>query len=110
MQVARGRTEYCAAHGGGMKCRAENCLKAAGGKYLYCKEHLPMYSGADVDYDEVEEDELFSGGAPESYPARYESVGDKRPYVVEAGGQSGLGVATFQEEHSDNKRLKSADV
>ena len=61
MQVARGKTDFCAAHGGGMKCRAENCMKAAGGKYFYCKEHLRMFGGAEEDIDDIEEDELYHG-------------------------------------------------
>ena len=59
--MARGKTDFCAAHGGGIKCRAENCMKAAADTYSYCKEHLQMMDGTVENLDDIEDDELFSG-------------------------------------------------
>jgi hypothetical protein len=38
-QVARGRTSFCAAHGGGVRCKVEGCNKAAVGKFQMCRTH-----------------------------------------------------------------------
>jgi len=37
--VARGRTNFCAAHGGGIRCKVEGCNKAAVGKFQMCRMH-----------------------------------------------------------------------
>jgi hypothetical protein len=39
LQVARGRTSFCAAHGGGVRCKVEGCNKAAVGKFQMCRTH-----------------------------------------------------------------------
>lgn len=37
--MARGRTSFCAAHGGGVRCKVEGCNKAAVGKFQMCRTH-----------------------------------------------------------------------
>jgi hypothetical protein len=39
LQVARGKTEYCAAHGGGIRCDVLNCIKLAVGSKNLCRSH-----------------------------------------------------------------------
>ena len=38
-KVARGRTSFCAAHGGGIRCKVSGCNKAAVGKFQMCRTH-----------------------------------------------------------------------
>jgi hypothetical protein len=37
--VARGRTLYCAGHGGGVRCKLEMCTRIAIGKMQLCRSH-----------------------------------------------------------------------
>ena len=37
--MARGKTEYCAAHGGGVRCRFPDCNKLAVGAQQLCRTH-----------------------------------------------------------------------
>jgi hypothetical protein len=39
IQVARGKTDYCAAHGGGVRCKAKGCYKIAVGTTNLCRMH-----------------------------------------------------------------------
>jgi hypothetical protein len=53
-QVSRGRTNFCAKHGGGTRCRVEGCQKSALGKLQYCKlHHNALNSGLDQEVQEV---------------------------------------------------------
>ena len=38
-QVARGKTDFCAAHGGGLRCRSKGCYKIAAGSSQLCRMH-----------------------------------------------------------------------
>lgn len=40
--MARGKTEYCAAHGGGVRCRFPNCNKLAVGPQQLCRTHQSL--------------------------------------------------------------------
>lgn len=37
--MARGKTDYCAAHGGGVRCKAKGCYKIAVGSTNLCRLH-----------------------------------------------------------------------
>ncbi len=37
--MARGKTNYCASHGGGDRCAFEGCEKLAIGKTMSCRAH-----------------------------------------------------------------------
>jgi hypothetical protein len=37
--VARGRSEYCAGHGGGSNCRFPDCPNVAVSNHIFCREH-----------------------------------------------------------------------
>lgn len=37
--MARGKTDYCAAHGGGVRCKAKGCYKIAVGATNLCRMH-----------------------------------------------------------------------
>ena len=39
-KVARGRTDYCASHGGGNRCKDPSCTRAANGKWEFCRLHM----------------------------------------------------------------------
>jgi hypothetical protein len=41
-QVARGRTDFCAAHGGGIRCSYPECYKAAISKLTFCRAHCNL--------------------------------------------------------------------
>lgn len=46
LQVARGKTDYCAAHGGGVRCRIKGCNKLAVGMQQLCRTHGPQTSSS----------------------------------------------------------------
>jgi hypothetical protein len=37
--VARGKTDFCASHGGGVRCRVRECNKLAVGALQLCRAH-----------------------------------------------------------------------
>jgi hypothetical protein len=44
--VARGKTDYCAAHGGGIRCKAKGCYKIAVGATSLCRMHSTAQAAA----------------------------------------------------------------
>jgi hypothetical protein len=46
VQVARGKTDYCAAHGGGVRCKAKGCYKIAVGATSLCRMHSTAQAAA----------------------------------------------------------------
>lgn len=46
MQVARGKTDFCAAHGGGVRCKAKGCYKIAVGATSLCRMHSSALAAA----------------------------------------------------------------
>jgi hypothetical protein len=64
--VARGKTEFCAAHGGGVRCKAANCNKLAIGTQQLCRTHSGGSRGSNGlnSYnDDGDEDEDFEDGS-----------------------------------------------
>lgn len=45
-QVARGKTDFCAAHGGGVRCKAKGCYKIAVGATSLCRMHSTAQAAA----------------------------------------------------------------
>lgn len=46
LQVARGKTDFCAAHGGGVRCKAKGCYKIAVGATSLCRMHSSAMAAA----------------------------------------------------------------
>lgn len=70
LQVARGKTDFCAAHGGGVRCRIANCNKLAVGTQQLCRSHMSStgQSGGtgegrlDLDDDDDDDDDSSLDG------------------------------------------------
>lgn len=44
--MARGKTDFCAAHGGGVRCKAKGCYKIAIGATSMCRMHSTAQAAA----------------------------------------------------------------
>lgn len=44
--MARGKTDFCAAHGGGVRCKAKGCYKIAVGATSLCRMHSTAQAAA----------------------------------------------------------------
>ena len=44
--MARGKTDFCAAHGGGVRCKAKGCYKIAIGATSLCRMHSTAQAAA----------------------------------------------------------------
>ena len=67
--MARGRTACCAAHGGGPRCQADACVRAAICKTPYCRRHNNILGG-------------FVGAVSKAHP-------DPEPDLEEAADRDG---------------------
>ena len=65
-KVSRGKTDFCAAHGGGTRCTIKNCNKLAMGNQSLCRQHnmqmrtqmgLEPADNYDVDADDNDMDD-----------------------------------------------------
>ncbi len=89
--MARGKTEFCAAHGGGVRCRVQHCNKLAVGPKQLCRTHqgiskeeeakLPPISGNYHHEDNM--DDLSDDGSYGDLPLDEE--------VGKSGGAGGAG-------------------
>ena len=45
--MARGKTEFCASHGGGIRCKLKGCNRLSVSSQQLCRTHLQQLHGGD---------------------------------------------------------------
>ncbi len=59
--MARGKTEFCASHGGGVRCKLKGCNRLAASSQQLCRTHSQQLNGGkgDGSSGEDEDDENY---------------------------------------------------
>lgn len=109
-QVARGKTDYCAAHGGGIRCKAKGCYKIAVGATSLCRMHSSAQAAAaSAATAAASSGKTNSTAFPSSSSASYSS--QNNPLITVDGMNTNPNTTTKSEsETQQNEALLTSQI